>query len=456
MPRDSTVHAAGPDHEFEMRVLMVSGSRLRSDALRTALIEAGWEADEALSLDEVRRKLAAGGYAAAVLDPQAFDARQRTDIRAAVLAAQVSQPVGLVLIEAHPHGDEPGCVGIGGNQALDPAALAAAAMRAVRTARAREVPLEQFFIGRSAAMQRVLEQVRLVAAKDTTVLVTGETGTGKEKVSRAIHILSRRGRLPMVSVNCAGIPATLLEDEFFGHVKGAFTGAHQGRAGRFEQADNGTIFLDEIGELPLELQPKLLRALQEREIHRIGGIEPIRLDFRVIAATNVNLWRSVEEGRFREDLFYRVNVFHIEVPPLRERPEDIPLFVAYFLDQFTRRDGLPRKYLTPSAELALMRRPWRGNIRELENAVEIAVIRSGQRVEIEERDFEDARQGIAPPRPQNADGMDFRTLVLCYERDLIERALDATKGNKNRAAQLLRIKRTTLIEKLKRFEELRT
>jgi transcriptional regulator with PAS, ATPase and Fis domain len=455
MSPDTIGQMAEPDSSSSPRLLLIAKGRSRIDALRAQLAETGCSVDAGSSVEEVRNKLATGLYAAAVLDPHGFEPRQRADLRMETSAARGSRPVGLVMIEARPQADEPGCAGITGQQALDPGALAAAVRRAIDSARAREIPLEQFFIGRSAAIQRVLEQVRLVAPKDTTVLVTGETGTGKEKVSRAIHILSRRGRVPMVSVNCAGIPATLLEDEFFGHVKGAFTGAHQARVGRFEQADNGTIFLDEIGELPLELQPKLLRALQEREIHRVGGIEPIRLNFRVIAATNVDLSKRVEENRFREDLFYRVNVFHINVPPLRERPEDIPLFIAYFLNKFSRRDGLPPKYLAPSAERALMGRAWRGNIRELENAVEIAVIRSDQRVQITERDFPEVRESAAPV-PQQRESRDFRTLVLCYERDLIERALDATKGNKNRAAQLLRIKRTTLIEKLKRFEELRT
>ena len=181
-------------------------------------------------------------------------------------------------------------------------------------------------LGLSEAIRRVREQVGLVAPKDTSVLITGETGTGKERVARAIHHLSRRRRLPLVSVNCGGIPATLLEDEFFGHVKGAFTDAHQPRMGRFEQADRGTLFLDEIGDLPL-VQPKLLRALQEREIHRIGGVDSFRVDVRVLAATNADLWGRVRDGAFREDLFYRINVFPIPLPPLRERGEDIPIFV---------------------------------------------------------------------------------------------------------------------------------
>jgi transcriptional regulator with GAF, ATPase, and Fis domain len=311
-------------------------------------------------------------------------------------------------------------------------------------------------IGKSAAIRAVLDQLRIVAPKDTTVLITGETGTGKERVSRAIHLLSGRHEQEMVSVNCAGVPATLLEDEFFGHVKGAFTDARTGRAGRFEQAHGSTLFLDEIGDLPLELQPKLLRALQEREIHRIGGTNAIQFDTRVIAATNVDLWRRVEDGRFREDLYYRINVFPIHLPPLRERREDIPEFIRHFLDRFCQRDGVAPKRLSSGAEEVLMGRPWRGNIRELENAVEMAVIRSQDREEVTAADFPEPRDaqvnGSIPGPAALRDGIDLKTLVARYERDLIRKALDLARGNKNKAASILGLKRTTLIEKLKRME----
>jgi DNA-binding NtrC family response regulator len=319
---------------------------------------------------------------------------------------------------------------------------------------------EELLIGRSAAIQKVLEQVQLVASKSTSVLITGETGTGKERVARAIHALSRRRNRALVSVNCGGIPANLLEDEFFGHVKGAFTDAHQPRLGRFEQAHRGTIFLDEIGDLPLELQPKLLRVLQEREIHRVGGVDTIRVDARVIAATNVDLWSRVGEGRFREDLFYRINVFPIELPPLRRRREDVPLFLDFFLDRFCRRDGLSSKHVEPRAEAELMARPWPGNIRELENAVEIAVIRSRDRQWLNLGDF-------PAPRPAGVDWLaalsaghpgghaaDFKQLVSRFERDLITGVLERAHGNKTQAAEMLRLKRTTLVEKLKKLDAL--
>ena len=315
-------------------------------------------------------------------------------------------------------------------------------------------PFDGMLLGRSRAFARVVGQVRLVAPKSTTVLIMGETGTGKERVARAIHMLSDRGNRDMVSVNCGGIPANLLEDEFFGHVKGAFTDAHQARVGRFEQAHRSTIFLDEIGDLPLELQPKLLRVLQEREIHPVGGVETVRFDSRVVAATNVDLWSRVQDALFREDLFYRINVFPIHLPPLRERREDIPLFISHFMDRFCLRDGLTPKTLDEGAEADLVARCWPGNIRELENAVEIAVIRSQDRRVVELADFPEPRTVAcrAVAASAGADGGNFKEIVSQFERELIGTVLERTHGNKTRAAEILRLKRTTLIEKLKKLE----
>ncbi len=315
-------------------------------------------------------------------------------------------------------------------------------------------PFDGMLIGRGEAFARVIGQVRLVAPKNTTVLIMGETGTGKERVARAIHMLSNRGNRDMVSVNCGGIPANLLEDEFFGHVKGAFTDAYQARIGRFEQAHRSTIFLDEIGDLPLELQPKLLRVLQEREIHPVGGVETVRFDARIVAATNVDLWSRVQDGLFREDLFYRINVFPIHLPPLRERREDIPLFIAYFMDRFCRRDGLQPKSVDEGTEANLVARYWPGNIRELENAVEIAVIRSQNRLVAELADFPEPRPTAHRAAAASAGpaGGNFKEIVSQFERELIDTVLARTQGNKTRAAEILRLKRTTLIEKLKKLE----
>jgi formate hydrogenlyase transcriptional activator len=247
-------------------------------------------------------------------------------------------------------------------------------------------------IGRSSAMAQVVEQVRMVAPTDSTVLVCGETGTGKELVARAVHQLSARRARAFVKVNCAAIPTALLESELFGHERGAFTGAAISRVGRFELANHGTIFLDEIGETPLELQPKLLRVLQEREFERLGSSHTLHTDVRLIAATNANLLHMVAAKRFRADLYYRLNVFPIQVPPLRERREDIPVLVRHFAREAGHRMNRRALWILPSAMDALVSHSWPGNIRELQNFIERAVIRSGGdelRVQLEDLD-EDA------------------------------------------------------------------
>ena len=312
-------------------------------------------------------------------------------------------------------------------------------------------------LGRSEAMRHVLDRVSLVADKQTTVLISGETGTGKELIARALHAAGHRSNHEMVSVNCAGIPSNLLEDEFFGHVKGAFTDAHQNRIGRFEQARGGSIFLDEIGDLPLDLQSKLLRVLQERELHRIGGLETVRVDARVIAATNADLWAGVQDGRFREDLFYRLNVFPVHLPALRERREDIPLFLNHFLELFCRRDGLRPKMIEPTVGAELMARAWLGNIRELENAVEMAVILSGDRAVLGALDFPEPRRrrlanGADLGPSHRGRDRDYKTIVEQFERDLITRMLEQTNGNKTLAAERLKLNRTTLVEKWKKLQ----
>ena len=485
LSQQSFLQSSGGARSLSNRsVLLVAAGRLQADHCRSILMEAGSAVDLSRSVSGAMERLAGRTYDAMVLDWKTLhveslpgDWRQTWLRLSRASRARHSRPVGLVTLfaagtAAPPEVDSAGALAITQSGSIDSGTLTSAIALAIErhalelgtTAATSPSPtpaLDSLLIGRSAAMSHVMEQVRMVAPKDTTVLITGETGTGKERVSRAIHLLSRRRAMEMVSVNCGGIPATLLEDEFFGHVKGAFTDARSARVGRFEQANGSTLFLDEIGDLPLELQPKLLRALQEREIHRIGGVEAIQLDVRVIAATNMDLWRRVQETRFREDLFYRINVYPIHLPPLRERREDVPLFLRHFVERFCRRDHLPPKRLVPAAEEALMKRLWRGNIRELENAVEMAVIRSQVREEITLEDFPPPRDTVSGalelptrflPGEPGSDGADYRTLVQRFERDLIVQALALAQGNKNKAAQLLRLKRTTLIEKLKRFD----
>ena len=311
-------------------------------------------------------------------------------------------------------------------------------------------------IGTGPAMNRIFELVETIAGLTSTVLVEGETGTGKELIAKAIHFNSPRRDQKLVSINCGAIPENLLESELFGHTKGAFTGAVQTRIGRFEQANGGTIFLDEIGNMPLSLQVKLLRVLQEREFERVGGSSTIKVDVRIIAATSANLERMVSDGTFREDLFYRLNVIPINLPPLRERREDIPLLVQTFVSQFCERHKLEMKSVSPQVMKALMAFEWPGNVRQLENVVERMVALTGNRTGIAPTDLPDqiqhkAQLGNAPLVEIPEEGIDFQTVVTDMERELITQSLRRTNGNKKLAAKLLSLKRTTLIEKIKRI-----
>ena len=312
-------------------------------------------------------------------------------------------------------------------------------------------------IGSSSAIERTIEVIRLVGMRRATVLITGETGTGKEVVARALHLASPRAHLPMVAVNCNALPESLIEAELFGHVKGAFTGAIQQRVGRFEQAHRGTLFLDEVGDLPLDVQAKLLRVLQEREFQRVGSSETIQVDVRLIAATNVNLAERVRRGRFREDLFYRLNVVPVSTPPLRERPEDIPLLARHFLEKICRVEEIPEPELAPDTLANLQARPWPGNVRQLENAVETAVALSGGRGVLDPSDFPIGSDMVqAPPQVQAGAsvpvpelGLDFERTIGRIERQIIEDTLRKTNGNKSAAASMLGLKRTTLAAKLR-------
>jgi formate hydrogenlyase transcriptional activator len=311
-----------------------------------------------------------------------------------------------------------------------------------------EIPSEYCFegiIGKSSAIQKVLEQVAIVASTDSTVLLHGETGTGKELIARALHNLGSRRERNFVRMNCAAIPSGLLESELFGHERGAFTGALMQKKGRFELADGGSLFLDEIGDISLELQPKLLRAVQEQEFERLGSARTIEVNVRMIAATHRDLPAMIRDGKFREDLFYRLNVFPIEIPPLRERRDDIPLLVSYFVSTLSRRMGKQIESIPEQAMEVLTNHPWRGNVRELANFIERAVILSqGEELEapITELKASHSRQIAPVPTFENA------------ERAAIIDALKAASGQiagKGGAAERLALKRTTLQNKMRKL-----
>lgn len=323
---------------------------------------------------------------------------------------------------------------------------------------AREVERESwraFLIGDSPVMQPVFDTIRILGPRRSTVLIQGETGTGKEMIARALHVASTRAAAPIVTVNCTALPDTLLEAELFGHTRGAFTGAMQARVGRFEQAQRGTIFLDEIGDLPFEIQAKLLRVLQERECQRLGSGETVKLDVRVIAATNAELERRIENGKFREDLYYRLNVVPIFIPPLRDRWQDIPLLVDHFLEKICQAEGMAPKRVFPETLEAMQAYSWPGNVRQLENTVERAVILSGERQILYPSDFSlpggtpVARTVEPVPVTMPESGLDLQQTVHKLERALIEQALRRSGGNKSQAADILGMKRTTLTAKMR-------
>jgi transcriptional regulator with GAF, ATPase, and Fis domain len=313
-------------------------------------------------------------------------------------------------------------------------------------------------VGNTSELRRVLKLVETVAPTDSTALIYGETGTGKELIARAVHNLSPRQSRTFVRLNCAAIPAGLLESELFGHEKGAFTGAFTQRIGRLELANNGTLFLDEIGDLPLELQPKLLRALQEREFERLGGTRTISTNVRLIAATNRDLGAMVREGKFRSDLFFRLNVFPIDMPPLRERREDIPLLVRHFAEYFSRRMNKGIESISPATMDALCHYPWPGNVRELQNVIERAVILSPgpalivPLAEMERHATPEAARERAPIR--SARRHPVRSIIADVDREQIIHALkeaDGRVGGPEGAAARLGLKRTTFITRMQKL-----
>lgn len=311
-------------------------------------------------------------------------------------------------------------------------------------------------IGKSELMENVFQLINKIADSDSTVIVYGESGTGKELVARAIHYCSHRSKKPLIPVNCGAIPEELLESELFGHEKGAFTGAYKTRIGRFELADGGTIFLDEIGDMSPNLQVKILRVLQQHEFERVGGVRPVKVDIRVIAATHRDLDKAVAEGKFREDLYYRLNVIPVMVPPLRERKSDIPLLVSSFVDRFNREKSKTISDISGEALECFLEYNWPGNVRELQNMIERLVVIKGAGV-IDVDDLPEKMSLDRKDSPLSAveipeDGTSFNTMVTNFEKQLILQALKKTNGVKNKAAKLLHMNRTTLVEKIKKLQ----
>jgi DNA-binding NtrC family response regulator len=376
-----------------------------------------------------------------------------------------------------PEGTAAGAFRLGGmgayhffNGPLDPIDLGQRLEAVVQQTRSRDLGClgaalsagawRNLLVGESRAIQHVVEVIRLVGARRCTVLITGETGTGKEMAARALHMAGPRAQRPLVTVSCSALPEHLLEAELFGHIKGAFTGAIHNRIGRFEQADGGSLFLDEIGDMPLDLQVKLLRVLQEREFQRLGSSETIRVDIRVVAASNCDLPEKVRQGKFREDLYYRLNVVPLAMPSLRERLSDVPLLVEHFIEKICWQEGLPRKAIRKETLDRLCCLAWPGNVRQLENAVEMAVALSGDRGVLYAGDFPSPPNGpsktvrtassliIAIPDH----GLDFEETMRNIERNTLDQALRKAGGNKQRAADMLHLKRTTLSAKLRSLD----
>ena len=429
----------------------------------------GFECVLSTSGREAMARLWAGSFDAMIIDLGLTD----TDPREVMAAARRRGPRTAIVAVAAGANALDGVVEIMRLGAADyfakpvePAALAEALRRAHDRIADAPADSDAQLVGNAESMCALREIVRQVADSNATVLIYGESGTGKELVARSLHASSPRKDQPFVAINCAAIPENLLESELFGHVRGAFTGASAPRIGRFELAHNGTLFLDEIGDMPLQLQVKLLRVLQERVIEPVGGSRSVKVDVRIIAATHCDLDRLVEIGRFRSDLYYRLNVIPLMVPSLRERPEDIPELCLHFLAKVNRERNGFILGISDEALQALQAYPWPGNVRELENLIErlVVVKRRGM---LTLADLPPRYLGLhaaavqvcaQPPVPKAApelpeSGVDLRQALAALETQLIHQALARSGGNKNRAATLLGLNRTTLVEKLKRMRE---
>jgi DNA-binding NtrC family response regulator len=448
------------------RLLLVEDERAIRLALSGLLRREGYEVEQCEGGADALRRLAVEAFDLVLTDLALGEGPSGMDVLRAVRRDQPETPV--VMITAH--GSEKIAVEamkLGAEdyvpKPFDNDEIRLVVRRALeRTQLAREnrmlrARLERELgwgnlIGAGPAMRRVFDTIRKVAETDLTVLIRGESGTGKELVAQALHQHSARKQGPFVAVNCAAIGRELVESELFGHEKGAFTGADARRVGRFESADGGTIFLDEIGDMAPETQAKVLRVLQERSFERVGGSKPLQVDVRVVAATHRDLERDVREGRFRQDLYYRLQVLEIAMPPLRERPEDVPALAARFLEQLAERNGRPARRLAPDAIAELSRYAWPGNVRELRNVVErAAVLAPGDEIHAGDLALPALRAGAEPA--SDAPGLAFgeakRSAVEQFERAFLLRALRENEGNISRTAEAIGMVRQSLQQKIR-------
>ena len=451
-----------------MRVLVVDDEEVIRDVLGTLLTREGYEVTAAASASEATSLFESDPYDVVLLDLMLPDKpglevlreiRQRDPDAVVVIVTAYSSIEGA--IEAMRQGafhyiPKP----FQNEEVLLTLRKGSEARRLTEENRRLREELSQRFglgriVGKSNGMRKVFELVRLAGPSRSTILVEGESGTGKELVARAIHTHSPRSHMPFVTVNSGSMPTDLLESNLFGHVKGAFTGAVYPKKGLFELADKGTIFFDEIGNIPLETQAKLLRVIQEREFMRLGGIENIKVDVRIIAATNVDLQKMMQEGRFREDLYYRLHVITVQLPALRERKDDIPLLVQHFIEKYGVENNKPGLELSAEALDLLIDYDWPGNVRELENVIERAtVLTSGSRIDVDmvPENVRSSRRFHMPQFVVPPEGISYRDAEASFQRGLIESALEAAGGVQKRAAELLHIKPTTLNEMIKRHD----
>jgi DNA-binding NtrC family response regulator len=447
------------NYGYQHSVLIVDDEAGIRTALRANFSQNGWSVETAAGVDEAARVLARREFQLVVSDMRMPDGDGLDVMRCALKTAP-----GTAVILLTAYGSVPDAVQAMRNGAFDyltkPVSfqqLEAAALRvmpATRTARPEDVAGQESpcMVGRAPKLVRALERARAAASTDADVLVEAESGTGKELLARFIHDSSQRSRKPFVAVNCAAVPEHLLESELFGHARGAFTGATNAKAGKFELANGGTLLLDEIGEMPLNLQPKLLRALQEREFERLGETRSIKVDIRVIATTNVQLGNMVDEGKFRSDLYYRLNVIPLTLPPLRERPGDIELLAHHFLDKFASRCDGPISRLSPEFIDRLNSHDWPGNVRELGNFMRrVCSLHPGVLLDGDCFDQEFQKRSRPAITPDVTPLVNVGTPIRVLERTHLERTLALTQGNRTQAAEMLGISIRTMRNRIREY-----